>query len=478
MLTSARLALVWGLAGCGPSDADALRTAWLVDVLYDDNRVWLSRDLALLEAKYATMAADPYDYMRGASAVFLADLGRTDPGRAPTELLTVRDASSILLAVDPHPENIGTLLPVDGPGPETVDTALSHPVPLLVEVDDVDGAAFGPYLVDTRRAVLGLAVAIAPMCDQTCRAPILTAWAEAYADEIQAAADGAPTFVAAPALHAGDAVLDRLLVDALEEGADRELLAAWTEPTADGRRFRVDDPSSGLASPSPEEGAQLDRLLAAYPEPDGFRALAVARRFGAGVASLPAVRYVVAWDRGGSGPEDDELLELREVVDPSAVPGLLQPPPTFDDQPERALVAAQALWSRPDADVRLAGLADGGMTFKARTASSYFQGFDHRALVRSDGIPRFAPSDLAAWAELLGRQLASVHARSVAADGGPALDAVAADLAGRADVFVAERVRDGEADLAITLRDHRLFALALGAYGPLLGADAPGTAWR
>ncbi|MEZ4235603.1 MAG: DUF2252 family protein [Myxococcota bacterium] len=478
-----RVLPILGLAACATgSGPDALRTAWLVDQLLDDNRIWLTRDPDLLATKYRVMADDPYDYVRGSVAVFLADLGRPATDRPRTSFLTAEGAAAVLLVVDPHPENVGTLLPGEGPGPtvDALDVTLPHPAPLLLEINDFDGAAFGPYLVDVRRALLGLATAVDPVCDRDCRAPILTAWARGYVDEVEAIADAGPTLPPAPPLATWGYVLDRLLVDAAEEGAERQRLREWTEPTSTGLRFRtVPSPRAsgeGIVPLRGDERAQLDRLLAAYQRtasaPPGFRVLDRARRYGGGVASLPAIRYVVAWDRGDDGPDDDEMLEIREVVDPPVVPGLMPVvPTTFDSQAARAVAAARALWSRPDADARLAGLSDGAMAFKVLTESSFDQAFDHRKLQDDVRSGRYVPADLEAWGALLGRQLANVHARSVTVDGDPARDAIAADLAGRGDAFVAEGLRDAELDLAQARRDHRLMREALDALGPLLGAD-------
>ena len=235
----------------------------------------------------------------------------------------------------------------------------------------------------------------------------------------------------------------------------------------EGRRFRHGDDLRPLSA---EERAQVDRLLAALPLPAPFRRLDAARRFGGGVASMPAVRYLIAWDRGAADPSDDALLELREVVDPPPVPGLRQAvPPTFDTNASRMVAAPQILWSRPDADPRLGAVADGAATFKASTESSFFQSFDHRKLQRDLASGRTVPSDLVAWAELLGRQLASVHGRSLTASGDPAIGAIWRDVRGKEEAFVAERTRDVEADLTTTLRDHALLGEALDAMGPTLG---------
>ena len=76
------------LLGCAAGDADQARTAWIREQLANDNAVWLSRDPDLLAMKYARMAADRFDFLRGTAGLFLADVARPDPSRTPTTFLT------------------------------------------------------------------------------------------------------------------------------------------------------------------------------------------------------------------------------------------------------------------------------------------------------------------------------------------------------------------------------------------------------
>ena len=83
------------------------------DTLASDNAIWLGRDTSLLAGKYAKMAADPFDFVRGTSALFYTDLSRPDPDRPETRFLTVPDAGSIVLD-GIHPHDIGTVLDYEG----------------------------------------------------------------------------------------------------------------------------------------------------------------------------------------------------------------------------------------------------------------------------------------------------------------------------------------------------------------------------
>jgi uncharacterized protein (DUF2252 family) len=456
-----RIAVAALLVGCsGAAPPEAFRRAWLVDTLTDDNRVWEGRWDALAE-KYAAMAEDPYDYMRGSLAVFLRDLDRPGTGRAPTAFVSVPGSAAVLLVGDPHPENVGTFLPGEGPGPTAGE------VPLRLEFNDFDGAGFGPYLVDVRRGVLGLLVLLdaagypRPALEEAARA-----FTEAYVTELeQVATTGVGTGPAVPTDRG--IVVDHLWTDVTEEGVTREQLVEATEVVGSGRRFRPGAPE--LLSLDAEQHAQLDHLLSRWPAPDGFRVLDVARRESAGIASLPALRYVVAWDRGAPGPEDDELLQLREVVDPPVLPDSWAiPAGSFDDNPARLVAAAQLLWSRPDADVRLGGVADGAQGFKTQTWSSFQESLDHNKALRD--LEALRTDDALALARVLGGVLGGAHARTVTHELEPALPALWTDLRGRTDAFVDERVADALPDLDRTLADHALFVSALDTFGPLLGA--------
>jgi len=447
------------LGGCsGSMPAEQARRAWLVEALTDDNRPWLSRDLVPLATKYDRMEDDPYDYLRGTAGVFLRDVGRSGSMRTTTSFLTEPSAASVLLAGDPHPENFGSLWP-------------GGSAPVLLEVNDFDGAVYGPYLMDVRRLNLGLAY-LADEGGCRCGDTVVAAASEAY---LQSMRDGD----ARPALVSGDegAVAQGLLDDVVTDGLAASTLAEATELVATGRRFRItdalDDAGRGLLRLSTEEHAQLDRLLGSWGgRPSGFRELSRARRFGSGIASLPAIRYVVAWDRGDDGPEDDEMVSIREVVDPPAVPGVHDGAPAYwASGAERIEDTARTMWSRPDADPHYDGLQDGVMTFKVQSWTAWHDSFDHARIVRRLQEGRYGPNDLVALGARLGEALGRVHRSGSTANGGLASEAVLLDVGGRGPEFVTEQVAQAGVDLVRLRRDHRLFVSARLELGPWLGAD-------
>lgn len=453
------------LTACSGADADAGRQAWLVEQLVQDNLVWTSRDPALLAAKYRKMAADPYDFMRGSLGVFYADLQRTSDRRATTAFISEAESGAVLLVGDPHPENVGTFLP-DGDAP-TARTALSG---LVLDFNDLDGAVFGPWILDLRRAALGFgALSLGPPgCEADCRAEVVAALAEGYT----AAALGVDDLSAA---YATDLVTLELLDDTVEDGLARKRLDDLTTLGKDGQRRLaldevLDEDGAGLLALSDEERAQLQRLVSALRLPAGARVLDGARRYGSGVASSPAVRYVVLYDLGADGDLDDELLQLREVADPP-VPPSLRPtlPGLFDSQADRAEHAPRLLWSSPRLDPRLDALSDGVMTFKALSYSSWFSGYDHEDIAKDWEKGKIGPADLAALARSVGVLLGEAHLRAPTASGedpGPTLRAELAQPG-----LAEELIADAEADLLQLQADHGHLQDALLELGPCLGAD-------
>lgn len=448
------------LLACVSDVPDDARTAWLRDVLTRDNAPWLSRDPSLLAAKYARMAADPYDFMRGSLSVFLADAAAPHPDRAPTRFLADPDAAAVLLAGDPHPENVSTMLPGG-------DTAR----PQTLELADLDGAAFGPWTVDVRRGALGL-LALAEgtsACDDSCGEQVVRRFAHAYAER---------SFSSAPAAVGCD---DPDLPLAALQLCERTAENARVNDARDSRTLlggptrvwaldpELDEAGRGLLAVTPEESAQVDRLVDAWSgRPQGFRRLDVARRYGMGVASLPAVRYALLFDLGDDSPEDDTMVFFREVVDPPAPPGRLPSVPLlFDSNAARAEQSARLLWSVPDADPSMAGLTDGAMTFKVVSWSDWQDGFEHTDLVDA------SIATLIGLASVVGDVLAGAHTRGLTVNGQPAVTALRGDLAGLEDALVDEVAAAAPLDLTQLLADHARFVAALETHGPLLGADLP-----
>lgn len=464
------------LPACAPLDPELARRAWLVEQLTRENEVFLGRDPALLASKYAAMAAHPFDWMRGSHGLWLQDQLRPAGERVPTAFADDPIADPLLLVGDPHPENLGTFLPGPGPGP-TVGDPPDASAALRLEFNDLDGAAFGPWILDLRRAAFGLALllhGLAETDDPALRDAAVDALASAWLEGVQ----GEPPVytLGEDALGAGLLIGD-LLDEADEEGRERKRLDKYSQVGEDGRRRlrldpALDEDGAGLLALTVEEEAQVARLLGAPLAEGGLRLLDAARRYGVGVASRPAVRYLLLVDQGQESDDDDDLLNLREVLDPPLPAGLQGTVPAlFDDAPSRVEEAPRRGWSVSDADAALRGLADGAQTFKLTSASSFFQGIERAKIEEAWAEGEADRDDLLGLARVLGHTLAGAHTRAPTAAGQPSAPGLRAQLEGREEALRDELLRSAEADLARALLDRELLAEALALYGPLLGAE-------
>lgn len=470
--------LFLGSLGC--SAGVDQRGAWMRDVLVEADRVFLNRDPDLVAGKYARMAEQPYAFMRGTVPWYFADLSAADPDRLRTRFLTVPEATSVLILGDPHPENASTVRPLameDEPEP-----------PFSVEFIDLDASSWGPWVLDLRRGAVGIrALGIhLETCDGACQDGAARGLAQGYAAVMLGERDDDIDGY-------GDVVND-YLDEADEEGPEQKRTGNYTlfvdpstgEPVSSDTQgaqrtfdlsYENDDGSQRFFPLSAEESLLLDEILAqmAPDLPPGFRALDVVRRYGAGVSSLPALRFSVLYDQGSSGTEDDGVFNIREVLDPPArVPGrATNSPGTFENNGQRVDLAARTLWSRPDSDPTLSAACVGVQCFKSLSWTSWFQDIERDKVLEEWEDGSYSPEDLAQLGRDLGGILAREHRSGLRADGGDPGAAIVQDLnaGGGAEALIDEISAHSAADAAQLLSDYDLFLDLLDAHGPLLGAE-------
>ncbi len=422
--------------------------AQLRDLLVADNQIWLVRDPELVEEKFDRMEEDPYDFLRGTAALYYQDLQQPDPERVPTAFLTDPRSFGLLVIGDPHPENFGTVLPGND--------ARTGP---SIEVVDLDAGGYGSWLYDIRRSILGMQVFTWKLqgCGDNCRERLARVQAEAYVAELRE-----PGFVPADPIWGG--IVLRLLQKSWTEG---RLNLRMAEDVVDGRLVREEiDHGEGTRSLTVEEEAQLQALTAGR----GYRVLDAVRRYGTGVASFPAIRFTVLADTGSPDPEDDLLLNLREVVDPPLLPRISNQ--LFDSPSDRLVQLSRRLWTRPDADLWLDGMDYGSISFKQGSISGWTNNFNHDDVAELWKEHLIGQEDLEGLAAFLGTALAGCHLRGGSIDGSAPIDILEGEIGGREALFVEERLRDARLDALQLEADYRLFQLALDHYGPLLGATA------
>jgi len=438
------------------SDTIPARAAWIQQELVAENEIWIQRNPDWVAAKFQRMVDDPYDYLRGTTRLFYRDILTHGEDRALTRFTQTRAPATVMVVGDPHPENFGTL-----PGTREAESTLWG-------FNDLDGSNYGPYLLDVRRMALGIVQIVSQLsrCDSQCLEAIAERAGTGYLLEIEQLATGLPPSPLTSALH--QAVEE----EALEEGQERKRFNKYVETADSGQlRFKRFD-GEGFsekthADLSAEETAQLNRLLEQLNQnlEKPLTVIDGIRRYGSGVNSLPAVRFIALVKA------DDEpfMLEVREVGDP--VPSItdFNTQPLFDSNIDRLRILADHFWS-PGSDPHFYGLSDGPMHFRTRTYNSWAQGFDHEKVIEAWEDNEFDLTDLNKFAEVFGRSLAQAHASGQTADGEHALDVILADLqAGGPVEFLREIVRHSGADFRQLNADRETLAWLIDNHGPLLG---------
>jgi uncharacterized protein (DUF2252 family) len=452
---------------CTDTAPDA-RRAWLWTTLRDDARPYIERDPVLAAARFQMMDSHPYAFLRGTLGQFQRDALEGGPAFGPSAFGRGA-AAEVLLVGDPHLENLGTFRAAD-------DT-------LRFDFNDFDAATFGPYPLDVRRMALSVALALRVLDVESPEAAV-AAVAEGYVAEIAAEAAGEPPFVA-DAAHTDDAgeIVAWLLGKAREEGDAAEPLAEDSELVDARRRLRrgeLDDRTSGvvtraLTNPSEAEAHLVAAALADYGPQVGLRGgaarpLDVARRLGAGIASYASLRFYVLLSGPTADPEDDLLLEMKEVPPMRVSPARATRRRPFAGDAERVVDATRALQTDAGNDPWLGVARVGPQAFRIRERTGFQKGLDLDKLDERLTSGKWTPADVVDLAATAGRLLARGHARARDRRGHPGLAAIRDDLAGRETGFVNETRRFALDYADVVLDDAATFHGLMEAHGPLLGA--------
>lgn len=442
------------IGACDPSySPERARTEWLAERLWEDNLIWWSRDPGLLDQKYEEMARDPYDFMRATAGVYYRDQIRPGTLRPHMPALLTNPSTEVLLIADPHMENFGTYKS------SRVENAATY------EPNDFDGTGFGPFFWDLRRANVGWGILLtqSEACDEACRSEAFRALVGGYVSEIADRHEGQEGVSGLDYAAYGDLLADAG-EEAIDEGSRRKKLFKETEEV-DGqlrllRDEDLDSAGEGMLDLTAEEALQVERLMTGLSAALGrpVRQLDAVRRFGSGIASLPAIRYVVLLDEGDPTDVDDRLIQIREVVEPPVIPGMFTPvAQLYPSQGERVQMTAQALWSDRGADDLVAGLTDGAMGFKVGQWSSWNQDFSHTDVAAAVRSGRMSTDDLHLMMSYYGRLIAGAHSRADTLRGEDALPSLAQELDGRETQWLDALAAAAEQDLQSSLRDHQLF---------------------
>ncbi len=463
------------LQGCAEAADDAdEREVEITNVLARADESMIRTRPALEAGKLARMALSPGDYFRGTLAVTRHDLreGTTTFGASRFAL----DAPLVPSLGDAHLENFGTLRASDGS--------------IALEPNDFDGADRAPYLGDVRRLTAGVALAAAmsnedePGARQAVaekRRAIARRAAEGYARAIDAARDGSPIGrIDSP----GDSKVLKDLFDRSErDHATRDELTALTELEGTTRRLRrgvvdEEDPQNVLVDLPAFAAKELPETLERYrvtlrsaPPASFFTVLDAARELGSGVASWPRVRALVLVRGPSDDPNDDVVLEIKELTD-SGIAGLYAPGLYWNSVNARIEGMTRIAWARIDTSPLWGTGTWAGLPVQIREES---EGQKTLRIARFVG-KRGTEEAIGAVAEVLGTLVGRIHTSGP--DGLENAEAIGARIDGSRDEFLDEQADAGSAYADLVLADHARFVRSLRRRGPRLGvpfdaADAP-----
>lgn len=405
----------------------------------------------LVATKYAAMRSSAFAFYRGSFPLFLRDARVGDAGRTRF----VVEGLYPLGVGDAHPENFGALQAGDGS--------------FALEPNDFDGADRYPWLWQLRRLTIGMVLA-ARSAGSDAEVDVVRATADAYAGAIAAFASGAPRARIADA--GGDVVLEDLFERAMEDGAAHTELEEETVIDAsgarrllrgafdDGEKFLEDAPAF-VTDALPATLGRYRASLRSPPPPAFFAIKDVAREYGAGVASLARVRYLLLVEGSTPGVDDDVVLELKELADAGAG-GFGAPGFAADGPGDRVLEISRRVWATPDAAPLWGASELLGLHVQIRAELGGEKGVKLKRLEDE----RATPEALASLGANLGALLARLDAAG--SDEGT-LGAIAGTIASDRAAFVDEQVAASVAYADVVDADWKRFIAGLDDLGPRLG---------
>ena len=438
----------------------------------------------LVRAKYDLMRSSLYSFYRGTYPLYLHD---AEQGYVLRTQFPVEGLLPLGIG-DAHPENFGSMRALDGT--------------FAIEPNDFDSADHTPYLWELRRLVIGMvvatrssnpddadALAAARASEKEIARAVAAAYAKGIVELAKHAADAPGRLTEDAAIDPNPVIADIFKRSKKDEASRSELDVETVVDAATGKRrlvrgiFGDDDPTDLLVPkkafedvPKSVVDALPDTLvryrasLVAPPPASYFRVLDAAREFGAGVASMARIRMAILVEGPTSSPDDDVILELKELGD-SGAGGFTRPDVPAGDPGDRVTSISRTLWAVPDAEPLWGASTLLGLDVQIKGEFDAYKGVKVKRLVDARGTPEA----LMALSTTLGGLLARMHAKGSDAS---TLAAIAEAVGAHPDAFAEEQATVGVAYADVVEGDYARFAKALDALGPRLGvpydpSDAP-----
>ncbi|MGP3957148.1 DUF2252 domain-containing protein [Nonomuraea sp. 3N208] len=279
------------------------RSSFLLDVLMTEFGESIKQDPAAFRRKFRKMAASPFAFYRGSACLFYADMAGTYADDAHLDAPTSR----VWIHGDLHAENFGTYMNASGV--------------LVFNVNDFDEAYVGPYIWDLKRfaasvALIGYAKALS---DDTI-GTLVTDFAGAYLEELDAIASGGDDAIGALTLDTTTGVLHRVLQTA-RLNTRVALLDVETVIDDYDRRFALMEGRAAV------DAATRDAVLASFEEylatlptqanPVEHVIKDVALRKGVGIGSAGLPSYNLLLEGRSQALENDVILYMKQAAVPA-----------------------------------------------------------------------------------------------------------------------------------------------------------------
>ncbi len=265
------------------------RKEFIRNILLKDNEIFLLRDKKKAEAKFIKMSENPYYFMRGSLALFMADqLDGKDIVIPETAFL--EKAPSLMLIGDPHMENIGTILKNGN---------------ITVDFNDFDSSNYGPLISDLRRFAVSLYIAASMMeLNENETKEIVSAFIRSWIKSTENSNNIEPYSI----------VVKDKEKEAYEEGAEKKELKKYTYINNGYRKLlfgKISDKEI-LRLQSDEKFILKDisEKLKIYGNIKSS-----GRIIGKGVSSIPLKRYLILTEGPSISQDDDIIFDVKEVRD-------------------------------------------------------------------------------------------------------------------------------------------------------------------